>query len=71
MNERQFDLIANRNIRNDDIKHAAYDVLFNGVTAYRAERDHGCPPGTVARAVKSLNSHFDYCVAVVNASEGE
>lgn len=67
MNPSQFYLIADKNIRNTKIKKAAYDVMFNGVTSYRAERDHGCPPGTVGRAVKKIKQHFDHCIAVASA----
>ena len=67
MNVNQFYLIADKNIRNDKIKKAAFDVVFKGVTSYRAERDHDCPPGTVGRAVKTIKKHFDHCIAVASA----
>lgn len=67
MNANQFHLIADKILRKPSQRKAAFDVIFNGVTPYRAERDHKCTPGSVSRSVGIIKRHFDHCIAVASA----
>ena len=67
MNQQQFILVASKSCRNDNIRNAAYDVFFEGLTPYHAERKYNCPPGTVYRAVDNIKKHFNHCLKVATA----
>ena len=67
MNKQQFELIADKILRKKAQRNAVYEVLFEGKTPYRAERDNKCSPGSVYPSVAAVNKHYDHCVAVVSA----
>ena len=67
MNQKQYNMVAERVIRSDNIRSAAFDVIFKLVTPYRAERTHDCPPGTVGRAVRNVKDTVEFCKRVASA----
>ena len=67
MNKAQFHIIADKILRKQSQRKAVEQVIFEGKTPYRAERDNGCTPGSVYPSVAAIKSHFDHCVAVVAA----
>lgn len=67
MNTRQFSLIADKVLRKPSQRKAAFEVIFEGSTAYAAERKHKCTPGSVSRSVDIVKKHFDHCIAVSSA----
>ena len=72
MNKQQFDLVVRHFIQKDNRKvagnmiDAAEAVLLHGYTSYRAEIDHGCTRGTVARMANKIQARFDECVEVAS-----
>ena len=67
MNKQQFNLIADKILRKKAQRKAVYEVLFEGKTAYRAERDNECSPGSVYPSLTAVKNHYDHCVAVISA----
>lgn len=65
MNEKQFNIIADKVLRKPLQKKAAFDVIFNNLTHYQAERKHNCVPNTVERSVKIIEEHYKHCLLVV------
>ena len=69
MNTQQFHLIADRLISKTNTRKAVFQVIFNGVSAYRAEREFNCVKNTVSRTVDRVISHYDHCIAVASATD--
>lgn len=67
MNVEQFWLIADKILKKDTQRRAAYQVIFKNDTAYRAGIDNNCTPGSVYHSVKAVKEHFDHCTAVTSA----
>ncbi|AIA08745.1 hypothetical protein SBVc24_0056 [Vibrio phage 24] len=67
MNTKQFNMVADRVIRKDCIRKGVYDVIFNGLSSYEAERKYHCVPNTVKRSLTAVQRYFDNCVAIASA----
>lgn len=67
MNKKQFHLVASKVLRKDIQAAAAFDVIFNGLTHYEAERKYHCVPNTVPRSVATVRAHFEHCIDVAAA----
>ena len=65
MNKQQFTIIADKVLRKEIQKKAAFDVIFNNLTPYQAERKYNCVPNTVERSVKTVQEHYKHCLLVV------
>lgn len=65
MNEQQFNIIADKVLRKEIQKKAAFDVIFNNLTFYQAERKYNCVPNTVERSVKTVKDHFEHCIEII------
>jgi hypothetical protein len=69
MKQHQFSLIIDTRFPRLDKRttvSACRAVLFEGLTAYAAERAYGCPPGTVGRYVNKIHAELAFCEEVVN-----
>lgn len=64
MNQQQFKFIAKSLIKSDQQIKAVHDVIFNGDTAYEAEKRHNRPMNSVSRDVKRVKAKFDEYVTI-------
>ena len=67
MNQSQFNMIADKLIKNQIQADAIYLHMINGYSAYQSEvMLHGKVTNTVSRDAKRIQSAYDFSVKLIN-----